>query len=106
MQKLTTFANNSDPKQAERCSLIVMLVCAIMPLVIAATFCGLYWVMWSEAFELIDWYRKMDVLNKGWPSEYESFNPYDSCPGLGTVKSETNTNWLIVHILNSISYLI
>ena len=81
--------------------------CAVVPLTIAATFCGVYWTMWTQAQ---DFDRAGDAMGMS--------NYYDSCGSLGSlgrVESlesqggstvEMNTKWSVVLAFNSILYLL
>ena len=84
--------------------------CAVVPLTIAATFCGVYWTMWTQAQ---DFDRAGVAMGKS--------NYYDSCGSLGSLGNlgsleslgsqagymlEMNTKWSVVLAFNSILYLL
>ena len=63
--------NDKGKTQINRSS-IFLFVCGICPMTVAATFCGLYWGMWSQA---------MDVNERAEDVGYDNGNisAYDTC---------------------------
>ena len=69
---------------------------ATIPLVICATFCGLYWKMWAEANDYNDAAKALGSI--------ASDNAYDAC---GLLDTDTfNTKWTVILQFNSILYLL
>ena len=72
-----------------------MLACAIVPMVVAATICGIYSTLWAEAQTMKD-----DWVN----TSGFSFDPYESCSVVYMPRSET-TGWTAIIIANTFIYL-
>ena len=70
--------------------------CGVMTLAMSATWCGLYWSMWTEAGEFNDDAAKVGYKN-------DSIDAYDTC---GDFAGETNTQWSVILAFNAILYLV
>ena len=76
----------------------IVCACAVVPLTIAATFCGIYWTMLAQAQNFDEAGAALGINNY-----------YDSCGGLGTDSGSLpslDTKWSVVLTLNSILYLV
>ena len=84
-QFLITLA--SDPKKGAMC----VIGFGMLPLIIVAVWCGVYWDMWADAME----------NNSDNPELPDGTLPYDSCGMVGV-----DTQWTTLLAFNSILYLI
>ena len=74
---------------------ICILLLAVFPLAISATYCALFWKMWTEALELKD-----SMAATTWDFKDSDVSYYDSCGG-----SDFDTKWSVILAFNSILYL-
>ena len=77
MERLSKYAaerSEGDPKKLMRCMMLAMISCAVVPIIIGAVFCGIYFHMWTETWSYNDDYAS----SIGGDSDK---NYYDLCEG-------------------------
>ena len=77
-------------------NLVIMLGCAVVPIVVSVTFAGLYSTLWAEAQAMKDDWEATNGTG---------FNPYESCSVVYTTTSE-ETGWTAIIIANTFIYLL